>query len=378
LRSSGRTWLLGIAMCALTVGTASPGLAASGPWTVIPSPSPSTQANYLDAVVALSTTNAWAVGAWYRVSTTSTPGTLTERWNGTRWRAVPSPNATDGYNELFGVDALSGRSVWAVGYSNIANYGSERSLILRWNGTAWQIVPSPNLGTNANILYDVDVLAPGNAWAVGLGDSTSIQSGDPLIEHWNGSAWSLAQSPSTGSGFAQLSGVAGVAANDVWAVGTRAGHTLVEHWNGSTWQIVPSPDGPGGSNSLEAVAAIAADNVWAVGASGSRVLVEHWNGTAWSVVSAPNGALSNSVLTDMVALSATDIVAVGYTVDPLLANNRTLTEHFDGFAWSVVPSPNPSTEYNTTTGVGGLAGGDVWAVGNADESTLTMRASDPG
>jgi hypothetical protein len=28
--------------------------------------------------------------------------------------------------------------------------------------------------------------------------------------------------------------------------------------------------------------------------------------------------------------------------------------------------------------VGGLAGGDVWAVGNADEETLTLRATDPG
>jgi hypothetical protein len=43
-----------------------------------------------------------------------------------------------------------------------------------------------------------------------------------------------------------------------------------------------------------------------------------------------------------------------------------------------MPSPNPSPEYDGTAGVAGLPGGDVWAVGNADESTLVLRAPDPG
>jgi hypothetical protein len=364
---------LAVALATLWSGSA---FAASGPWTVVPSPSPSTQANYLDAVFALSPTSAWAVGAAYR-STTSTPGTLTEHWDGTRWRVVPSPNATDGYNELFGLDAVPGGGVWAVGYSNIANYGTERTLVLGWNGSSWRIVPSPNVGSNANILYDVDAVSAGDAWAVGLGDSASNASGRPLIERWTGRAWSLVASPAAGTAFAELLGVAAIGSSDVWAVGVRGSHTLVEHWDGSSWQIVPSPDGSGPSR-LEAVAATAADDVWAVGSAGSGVLVEYWDGTAWHVVAAPNGRLTESVLTDIVALSSTDLVAVGFTDDPLLVNDRTLTEHFDGTRWSVVPSPNPSPEYNATTGVGGVPRGDVWAVGNADEATLTMRAADPG
>jgi hypothetical protein len=311
-----------------------------------------------------------------------TPGTLTEYWNGTTWRFVPSPNATDGYNELFGVDALSARNAWAVGYANIALYGSERTLILHWNGSSWRIVPSPNLGSNANILHDVDVVSPADAWAVGLGNSTSLNSGDPLIERWNGRRWSMVPSPDTGAGFAQLSGVAAVSPTDVWAVGARQGHTLVEHWDGTAWHIVPSPDGPGASSRLLAVAAVSSDDVWAVGStngpSASDVLVEHWNGTSWTVVAAPDGALPESVLTDVVALSATDVVAVGFTVDPLQANFRTLTEHFDGTSWRLIPSPNPSPEYNTTAGVSGLPGGAIWAVGSADEETLVLRANDPG
>jgi hypothetical protein len=42
-------------------------------------------------------------------------------------------------------------------------------------------------------------------------------------------------------------------------------HTLIEHWNGSAWTIVPSPNVGSGNNSLAAVAARSANDVWAVG-----------------------------------------------------------------------------------------------------------------
>src|SRR5439155_25082216 len=60
-----------IALAAMWVSvTAS---AATSPWKVVATPSPSTQANYLTAVITLNSNDAWAVGAWYR-PTTSTPG----------------------------------------------------------------------------------------------------------------------------------------------------------------------------------------------------------------------------------------------------------------------------------------------------------------
>ena len=90
----------------------------------------------------------------------------------------------------------------------------------------------------------------------------------------------------------------------------------------------------------------------------------------------PNGTLPSSVLTGVVALSPTDAWAVGLTQDQLRVTVRTLTLHWDGVSWSVVPSPNPGPEYNALDGVAGLAGGDVWAVGNQDEQTLAMRTSD--
>jgi hypothetical protein len=93
-------------------------------------------------------------------------------------------------------------------------------------------------------------------------------------------------------------------------------------------------------------------------------------------VSRPNGTLPTSSLAGVVALSANDAWAVGVTENQLLVSIKTLTLHWDGSVWSVVPSPNPGPDYNGLDGVAGLSGGDVWAVGNQDEQTLAMRASD--
>jgi hypothetical protein len=65
--------------------------------------------------------------------------------------------------------------------------------------------------------------------------------------------------------------MAAVSANDIWAVGYfyySSGsffgpHTLIEHWDGSNWSIVGSPGSA--SWQLNGVAAVSANDVWAVG-----------------------------------------------------------------------------------------------------------------
>jgi len=66
-------------------------------------------------VTATSAGNAWAVGA-YTVGTADQK-TLILRWNGTKWTHVPSPNPVPS-NDLTGVAASSGSNAWAVGASS--------------------------------------------------------------------------------------------------------------------------------------------------------------------------------------------------------------------------------------------------------------------
>jgi hypothetical protein len=54
--------------------------------------------------------------------------------------------------------------------------------------------------------------------------------------------------------------------------------------------------------------------------------------------------------------------AVGYLVNGQF-QQQTLIQHFDGIAWSVVPSPSPGAEQNILFGVAAVSDYDVWAVG---------------
>jgi hypothetical protein len=71
-----------------------------------------------------------------------------------------------------------------------------------------------------------------------------------------------------------LFGITAISASNLWAVGVSVNNhtqTLIEHWNGTKWSIFPSPT-PGTNGGLSAVAASSAHNVWAVGSySNGRV-----------------------------------------------------------------------------------------------------------
>jgi hypothetical protein len=232
----------------------------------------------------------------------------------------------------------------------------------------WEMVASPNGGRQANSLASVAAAANNDVWAVGWAFNQSLFAYRTLIEHWNGTRWSLVRSPNATNGYNLLNGVAVVAANDVWTVGQAANgstySTLVEHWNGVAWSIVPSPNVAGNSNVLEAISVVSANDIWAVGYSAdsnfnNRPLTIHWNGAAWSIV--PSPTVNDDILFGVDAVASNDVWAVGRSQEEA----RTLTLHWNGSAWSVVPSPNDSSEDNVLFGVAAVTSNDVWAVGEA-------------
>src|SRR5205823_198240 len=82
-------------------------------------------------------------------------------------------------------------------------------------GLFWRYVSSPNPGSY-NIFYAVAAVATNDVWAVDFTFNGSLA--QTLIEHWNGSSWSVVSSPNVGSLYNFLQSIAVVAANDVWAV----------------------------------------------------------------------------------------------------------------------------------------------------------------
>ncbi len=321
------------------------------------------------------------------------------------------------FDQLYGVDALSGSNIWAVGSSDAAG----KPLIEHWNGTKWSIVTAPDKGSTTE-LNDVTVISPTNAWAVGYYVPTAGGHVRTLVEHWNGTKWAVVASPNPISGADNfLKGVDAVSASNVWAVGSngRPGlKTLIEHFNGSKWVSVKgAPLSNGGD--LQDVSAISAKNVVAVGHAGvvgtSKALIERFDGTSWTrdavpvslgsgvdllgistpsasgqwavgtqsgtaalqtltmrntgsgwhVVASPNvGTDKINVFNDVSAVSATNAWAVGERENDSFVR-RTLIAHFAGGSWSVVASPNSGTSDNRLFGVEAPKATNVWAVGTA-------------
>ena len=302
-------------------------------WSQVSSPSPGTNSNSLNGVTAVSASDVWAVGN--SQSGSAAFQTLIEHWNGSSWSQVSSPSPGTGLNSLIGVTAVSASDVWAVGISQSGS-AADQTLIEHWNGSSWSQVSSPSPGTSRNKLLGVAAVSASDVWAVGNSQSGSAAF-QTLIEHWNGSSWSQVSSPSPGTTDNELDGVAAVSASDVWAVGfSRSGSaaslTLIEHWNGSSWSQVSSPSPGTFFSELSGVAAVSASDVWAVGQSqsgsaASQTLIEHWDGSSWSQVSSPSPGNSNNSLNGVTAVSASDVWAVGFSRNGSAAD-LTLIEHF--------------------------------------------------
>lgn len=252
-------------------------------WSLSPTPDVGTGENMLNGVDASASKDVWAVGY-------SGHDTLIEHWDGTQWGVVTSPNAdTSGDNTLTSVDALSSTNAWAVGSSRTAT--SRTSLIQRWNGTSWTIVSSPNPGTLGNSLLGVAATAPNDIWAVGWKNSgDGLQS---LLLHYDGTGWTEGVTvPKVGTGDNVLTGISAVSSDDVWATGYYVDgtkyKTLTLHYNGTTWSHVPSPNGADGTSILMGVDASSSTNAWAVGFE-YRAALDHyvastqrWDGSSWT------------------------------------------------------------------------------------------------
>ncbi len=344
----------------------------------------------LDGVTALSAQDMWTVGG-HNDFLNQHHLTLVEHWNGTRWHISHTVNNSS-ETELLAVSAVSTSDIWAVGLYQRGN-AAGKSLIEHFDGTSWQVIPSPDIRGHENWLASVSAISANDVWAVGY---TEKNLGDyrTLTEHWDGTSWSIIPSPNVGSVGDILSGVVAVSANDVWAVGDATvnfstSQTLIEHWNGTRWKVISSPSINSLENQLSGISALSANDMWTVGSAtdnntGSvQTLTEHWNGTQWSIVSSPNPAgqqVSINGLQAVAVVSTHDVWAVGYHQNAS-GNLQTLTEQWNGTQWVVVTSPNRGTGENQLKGIAHIPGtSKVVAVGFSDApdfshtDTLIMTA----
>src|SRR5689334_12100665 len=356
-------------------GAAGPGTGCHGGWHVQMGPAGSRASHELFGVSVASSGGVWAVGV-----TLPSPGparTLVERWQGRAWRTIPSPDRPSGGSFLNAVAALSDSDAWAVGLSRPRG-GPARTLIMHWDSRRWTIIASPNAGPGDNSLVSVTAASARDAWAVGYRAAGGVYRS--LVEHWDGDRWTVVRLPRLGGPGNGLNAVGWAASGVVWAVGGSArargpSQPLVLRLDGRGWSIVPAPVSLH-SATLAGVAAWGRRVAWIVGATrsggGDRAFSLQADGPHWRVVSIDPAATLSADLNAIWAAAPGEVWAVGSSFDGRWY--RPLVEHGADGRWSSIPALSMPGYDGRLMAVDGLTDGQLWAVGSASRSAGPQRA----
>jgi hypothetical protein len=332
------TCLAAAAACGPAAGAAGTGAVAGQARTGLASPpsarSPAARADVkhfgvLNGVSCAAAANCTAVGEYYRTGT-GPQSALVERWDGTAWRAGPSPGRGR-RSTLESVSCPSATSCTAVG-----------SLIIGWNGVSWKVErwSSP--------FASVSCAAPSSCMAVGV-----TAGGTPESGYRDGTSWKLAPMPRPPhpAQSITLAAVSCAGPSFCMAVGdysygigamptpTARDRTLIERWNGSSWQVIRSVD-VARRDQLNAISCTSPRACTAVGssASGQFALAEHWDGSTWKTQHVPDVNLSGyTQLTAVSCSSDSACMALGTYNGGIMA----VAESWHGVAWKLHQMPGP-------------------------------------
>jgi hypothetical protein len=364
------THLIAVVPAFVLASNALAGDGSCGTWDVIATPNPANadQAVVRD-IVAISPSDIWAVGGYNAtVQGNSNSYAFSMHWNGSTWIEIPTPQPSpcpDCTNvTLWAVDALGPNDVWACGDKNVqgpAGFLGSHMLVMHWDGSSWTVMNTPLLDGGGDILFGVEAISPNDVWF--FGDSLN-QTGSPdlaIALHFNGSSFDFVNVPSInpdvvtfGDGNGLRAGSA-LAPNDIWAVGAASdGDSLpAPHSQIQHWNGSTWENVPGPSpgvwHDLNAVVAIAPNDIWAGG--------DYFDGTSYHGLAMHyNGTLWTQVpipggVNDFVAFASNDIYAAGGAI-----------MHWDGVSWTIVES-FPQVDSATQSGLSAAGPCELWTGG---------------
>ena len=339
-------------------------------WTVVPSYSFGSLDNILAGVSAASATDAWAVGAYYP-SSSNVLNTLAQHFDGVRWTAFPLPNVGAQENVLYSVSMPSTQRAWAVGYY-VSGKFQQQTLIEHFDGTVWSVVPSPSPGAQQNILFGVAAISDSDVWAIG-GDQDANGLWHTLTEHWNGSAWSIVDAVDAGASGNQFYAVKALTSNSVYAVGQQAGagfpnQALIEHWDGASWTVVSSP-ADASASALPLGLTATASSLTLVGEQETDT-APYTNYVAagapgsFSIQSTPNAGTGENDLFGAASAADGSTWAVGWDIDTNTGNHDPLVLQGVNGVWSLISTPALAAGSDSGfAAITAIPGGGLWAVG---------------
>lgn len=235
-------------------------------------------------------------------------------------------------------------------------------------------------------LYSVAMVSPTDGWAFG----TSIKNGC-LVLHYDGQSWKR----SVGSACGYVLSISMLSADDGWALTAGSNYNepaqQILHFTNGAWQVqatFPSPNQatPQADEAtqwydLRSIAMVSPTEGWAVGSTDyanqnypAPVILRYSDGqwTPTSIVSLPANIASGAGLTGISMVSPTEGYAVGIyygrdTGQPGYTYMLVLRYH--NGTWSYVNWSEPGY----LNGVYALPSGDMWGVGNINETSAVVH-----
>ncbi len=297
-------------------------------WSIQPSPNPEGNSNsFLTGVQCFSSRACLAVGDYNDPSGKQLA--MAERFDGHRWEieTIPGPPGQD-LTYMTALSCSSASACTAVGYSQ-RGIGDTVTVAVRWNGTTWQLQPTPNVagGSSSRLL---SVSCPAVSECMSVGDSGPVFGGQALAEHWDGIAWTIkALANPAGANISALASVSCPSVHACKAVGSwngaeKAGGALIESWDATAWAVQSTPTGR--TDVLGRVSCSANTACIAVGSGPAGPLALRFDGTAWVAIAAStdgDGSLS--------CTAADACTGVG----------GTHSDFWNGATWTTRSTPSP-------------------------------------
>jgi hypothetical protein len=262
---------------------------------------------------------------------------------------APEPAHSDG-SGLFGVSCTSTTDCFAVGQSTMVHRGDAIPLVEHWNGAAWSIQRTPippDSGWGGQLLA---VSCASSRACIAVGSFYSDSSSGPLTERWNGSSWSIRRTPASFDAYG-LDAVSCESSSACIAVGNGQG-SFAERWDGMRWtserirmgsshQTVN--DGLTGVSCLSGgtCAAVGSDDIGVCGVYYSDYVVPvlgFRKAGRWLLRRRPNLECSNRALGD------NGLDAVSCTSTTSCTAVGTVVYRWNGHDWSIQPAPNGGDE----------------------------------
>jgi hypothetical protein len=233
---------------------------------------PSLADGTLSSISGTSPTDIWAVG-------TQAASALVLHWNGMQWERISNSIAGIEFRKMFRVLARKANDVWMIGeYPKQTSLGADFfAAVVHWDGSTWtEIVElDTEYGPYAHSdLYEqitgFAVAAENDIWV--LSELVATASHDffyrnTRVRRWNGGVWETLEYVPRYASF--LSDLKGHGQEAIWV--TAGGNLEMEHpeftsrrWNGTEYSFESLPM-PRGYASLTGVDVLSAENVWIVG-----------------------------------------------------------------------------------------------------------------